>query len=139
MPKRCAIWLDHRNAWIVTFTPEGDAQVEKLESGITALRKATGGTRSATPYVHGYAARNTDDEKRLHQLSRFYEAIVARVRDFSRVLVMGPGQARQELGKALDDLPGQARPRITVHPAEKMTQRQLVARARKELDMPTPL
>lgn len=138
MPRRCAIWLDHRTAWIVTFTPAGDPKIEKLESGITGSRKATGGTRSATPYVQGYAARKADDEKRSHQLSRFYESIISRVRDFSKVLVIGPGPARQELGKALDDLPGHAKPSITIHPAERMTQRQLIAHARKELDVPIP-
>ena len=62
MPKRCAIWLDHSKAWIVTFTPGGDPKVEMLESGITAIRKTTGGARSGTPYLHGCATRKGDDE-----------------------------------------------------------------------------
>jgi len=138
MPKRCAVWLDHSKAWIVTFTPDGDAHLEKLESGVTVSRKTTGGARSRTPYLHGTATRKTADEKRMHQLSRFYDIIIGKVRDRSRVLVMGPGLARQELAKAIDDLPGQPKPKVLVHSAEKMTERQFVALARKELEIQTP-
>lgn len=138
MPRRCAVWVDHSNAWIVTFSPESEALVEKLESGIQGTRKTTGGARSRTPYLHGCATRRTEDEKRLHQLAKFYETIVGKIKDRSRVLVIGPGLARQELARAIESLPESTRPRVAVRPAEKMTERQLIALARKELDVPTP-
>jgi hypothetical protein len=138
MPKRCAVWLDHSKAWIVTFTPDGEPNVDKLESGVTATHKATGGARARTPYLHASAARNSVDEKRMHQLSKFYDTIISKIRDRSRVLLVGPGLARQELAKAMDDLPGQFKPKVLVRPADKMTERQLVALARKELQIQTP-
>jgi hypothetical protein len=136
MPKRCAVWLDHSKAWIVTFTPEGDAKVEMLESGITAMRKTTGGARCGTPYLHGCATRKGDDEKRQHQLAKFYESLIGRVRDYARVLVIGPGLARQEFHRAIETLPGHTKPKVLVRPAARMTERQLVALARRELEIP---
>ncbi len=139
MPRRCAVWLDHSKAWIVTFSPEGTAHVEKLESGIPASRKSTGGVRSGTPYLHGSPTRKADDERRMHQLSKFYETISAKVKDQNRILVLGPGLARQELARVLEGLPGHTKPKVMVLPAEKMTERQLVALARKELDVQPPV
>lgn len=136
MPRRCAVWIDHSRAFIVTFGPEGEAKVEEVESGVASAHKTTGGARSGTPYLHGCATRRSDDEKRQQQLARFYHGILEKVRDRTRILILGPGLARQELAKVLEDLPEHSRPRVEVKPAPRMTQRQLVALARKELEIP---
>ena len=139
MPKRCAVWLDHSEALIVRFSKEGEPRIEKLESGIESVTKSTGGARARQPYMHGSAARHSDQEKRQQQLSKFYDEIVLRVKDSPKIILMGPGLAKQELGKTIDGLPGLQKLNVDVHSAERMTDRQLVALARKELDVPVPV
>jgi len=139
MPKRCAVWLDHSEALIVRFSNDGEPRIEKLESGIESITKSTGGARARQPYMHGSAARHSDQEKRNQQLSKFYDKIVLRVKDSPKIILMGPGLAKQELGKTIDELPGLQRHNVELHSAERMTDRQLVALARKELDVPVPV
>ncbi len=139
MPKRCAVWIDHSNAFIVKFANGGEPEVEKLESGIGAIHKSTGGARAKEPYRHGSARRHSEEERRNHQLTKFYGQIVSRIKDAPKVLLLGPGLAKQELGKAIQDLPGAHKPGYEIHPAEKMSDRQLVALVRKELNVPAPL
>jgi len=139
MPGRCAIWLDHSKALIVRFTPEGEADVEEIESGIEKMHKTTGGAGGRAPYHHGYVSKSSEEERRHHQLSKFYDRITGKVGMCTKVVILGSGLAKQELNKAIESLPGQRKPKLEVHPAEKMTEKQLVALVRKEFGVSPPL
>lgn len=139
MPGRCAVWLDHSKASIVKFTPEGEAGIETMESGIEGVHKATGGARAKAPYLHGAVSKSSEEEKRHHQLARFYDRIIDRIKESRRILILGPGLAKQELNKRMAALPGQTKPKLDIQAAERMTERQLVARVRKELGVEPPL
>jgi stalled ribosome rescue protein Dom34 len=139
MPGRCAVWLDHSKASIVTFTSDGEATIETIESGIEGVHKTTGGARAKAPYLHGAVSKSSEEERRHHQLVRFYDHIIDKIIESRRILIMGPGLAKQELYKRIEALPGQTKPKLELHAAEKMTKRQLIARVRKELGIEQPL
>jgi len=139
MPGRCAIWLDHSKALIVRFTPEGDANVEEIRSGIKGMHKTTGGAGTRAPNYHGYVSKSSEEERRHHQLTKFYDRITSKVGMCTKVMILGSGLAKQELSKAMENLPGQRKPRLEVHPAKKMTEKQLVALVRKEFGVSRPL
>jgi hypothetical protein len=133
------VWLDHSKASIVRFTPDGESGIETIESGIEGVHKTTGGARARTPYLHGAVSKSSEEEKRHHQLARFYDRVIDRIKESPRILILGPGLAKQELSKRIEALPGQTKPKLDVRAAEKMTERQLVARVRKELGVEPPL
>jgi hypothetical protein len=139
MPGRCAVWLDHSRASIVRFTAEGEAAIETIESGIEAVHKTTGGARAKAPYLHGAVSKSSEKEKRHHQLARFYDRVIDGIKDSRRILLLGPGLAKQELNKRIEALPGQTKPRLDIQAAEKMTERQLIALVRKEFGVEPPL
>lgn len=139
MTGRCAVWLDHSRASIVTFTSDGEAAVETIKSGIEGLHKTTGGARAKAPYLHGAVSKSTEEEKRHHQLARFYDSIIDKIIASRRILIIGPGLAKQELHKRIEALPGQTKPKLEVQTADKMTERQLIARVRKGFGIEPPL
>jgi hypothetical protein len=138
MPGRCAVWLDHSKASIVRFAADGEPAIETIESGIEGVHKTTGGARAKAPYLHGAVSKSSEEERRHHQLARFYDGIIDRVKECRRILILGPGLAKQELNKRIEALPGQTKPRLDIQAAEKMTERQLIALVRKELGVEPP-
>jgi hypothetical protein len=71
------------------------------------------------------------DRKYQASLDRFYRRTVAATIGIPSILVLGPGEAKNELGKALDDADGVTERRVWIEPADKLTERQIVARVRE--------
>ena len=60
-----------------------------------------------------------------------YQQIIRRIRDLAKILVLGPGEAKTELKKELEKSRGLVAKKITLEPADKMTERQVVAKVRQ--------
>jgi hypothetical protein len=91
------VWIDHRQAWIVLLSPDGDhnevirSQVEKHpERGGDSSMKGS------------YEARQVPaDDRRQRaltgELNVYYDAVGAALRCCGKVLILGPGEAKGEL------------------------------------------
>lgn len=130
MNTQVGVWIDHRNAVIVFFAGKNE-RVERIESKIEKRPRPSNGTRSTTPPSHqDVKAEDIRDRKDENHLGRYYDEVISRIRDAESILIFGPGEAKGELqqhikGKELRD-------RIVhLETADKMTERQIAAKARQ--------
>jgi hypothetical protein len=127
---RAGVWIDHRKAMIVGLTADGEfttlilSKVEKhLERG------------GDSPMKGAYEACQVPaDDSRQRALSGelniYYDAVIVVLRNYSSLLLFGPGEAKGELQARLVKLKLGARV-AAVETDDKMTDRQIIAKVRK--------
>ena len=126
------LWLDHRQAVIVSITDEGET-IKRINSGIERKVRLSGGSRtSKTPYGPQQVSVDGKQEERIkRQLRQYYRAILRRIQDANKILIFGPGEAKTEFKKEMEKSGELAAKKITVETADKMTERQIAARVRQ--------
>lgn len=121
MEVRMGVWIDRREALLVTLLPGGE-RLERIESGVF-------GTLEAHRGVPGDGAR----ERALdHQLLAFYDRVIDAVRRADRLVVLGPGAARHHFVARLVHRHPRSRAPL-VGAAPRLTEPQLVLRIRERL------
>jgi len=139
MKKYAGIWLDHREAFVVSLTTGNisglgnQEMIERIESDIERRVRLSGGSRSRkTPYGPQEISVDGKQEDRIkHQLRKYYHKIMQRIGDADGILIFGPGEAKIELKKEIEKS-GQLAKRIQkIESADKMTQKQIVAKVKK--------
>lgn len=138
MERRTGIWVDHDHALIVTLTSFGQT-IERLRSEVGKRVRLSEGSRSRTVFgPQDVSDELSRDARHQQKLQRYYDRIVAMVQKSDAIFVCGPGEARLELVKTLQQSAEMA-PRIREgHPADKMTDRQFVAHVRKHYEQARP-
>ena len=126
------LWLDHRQAVIVSITDEGE-NIKRIDSGIERKVRLSGGSRTAkTPYGPQQVSGDGKQQERINrQLHQYYQQIIRRIRDAAKILILGPGEAKTELKKEMEKSRELAAKKITVEPADKMTERQIAGKGRQ--------
>jgi stalled ribosome rescue protein Dom34 len=125
---KAGIWIDHRDATIVVLTEVGEETTEMQSSVEKQLR------RSGEPSVGAFEAQlvPADDSRErayTEHMIGYYDKIVSHLSDARRILILGPGEAKDELRKHFEKLRGETQ-EIVVETAEQMTKPQLIARVR---------
>ena len=129
MTRSVGLWIDHKNAVIVSVDEKGET-IRKLESGAKHV-VYRGGPRPRTAYSAQYNQGDDQlDKQYLLYLKKYYEKVIALLRGASGILIFGPGEAKVELRSRLERQKGTS-PQVQVEPADKMTDRQIVARVRR--------
>jgi hypothetical protein len=129
MTNRVGLWIDHDKAVIVSIEEQGES-VKKIESGARHV-EYRGAQRSKVAYSAQYSQGDDQLDRRfMLQLSKYYDQVAALLRGASSVLILGPGQARVEFKRHLER-DKSLRLQIQVQPADKMTDRQIIARVRQ--------
>ena len=119
--KNIGLWIDHREATIVSLS-EPDEAIQHLASDLEKHIRFSGGPEMVS-------AEDMRDRRYAHHLSQFYAAVIAAVRDADALLIFGPGEAKGELAKQLaaanlgDRIVG-------VEAADKLTDGQIAAHVR---------
>ena len=122
------LWIDHREAVIVVLSKDGEVTKRMPSGAETQLR------RTGEPAVgrFEYQAVPADDSRQReyngHE-ARYYDEIVAYLRDAGTVLIFGPGEAKGELKKRFEL--HKAGPRLAImETTDKMSEHQIVAHVR---------
>jgi stalled ribosome rescue protein Dom34 len=130
MAVRAGLWIDHRKAVIVMVSDEGDA-TSVVESNVERHVRYSGGAHSGKS--HESQPETGEDTRERHfagQLSKYYDEVIAHIRDAESILIIGPGEAKGELKTRLEH--GGLGARIVgVETVDKMTDRQIAARVRE--------
>lgn len=130
MKRKVGLWIDHKKAIIVAIK-DGEATVKLIESNVERRVRLSGGSRTATPYgPEDVASEGKRDEKYKHHLATYYSEVIQAIRNADAILIFGPGEAKGELKRAVEeskDLRGRI---VGVESADKMTQRQIAAKVR---------
>ena len=131
MKKLVGLWIDHEKAVVVTLEGERET-IAKVDSGVEGHFRLSGGSKSSTPYgPEDVASDKKPDERRKHQLHRYYQNIIKSISDADSIFVLGPGEARVELEKEIRLVKRLAPKLAAVRRVDKMTDRQVAALVRK--------
>lgn len=129
MSGNAGVWVDHRKAVIVELTDGGEktsvisSHVEKHpERGGDSPMKGRGEALSVP-------AEDMRQRAFTGELNTYYDAIVAALRQHDRLLLLGPGEAKGELHKRLEQAKLGDRV-VSVLTEDKMTDPQIVAKVR---------
>lgn len=135
--KKTGIWLDKRQAKIVSLQADGTEDLQTLASEVEEFNPI-GGSGSRTkggPQDVVQDSKFTEREK--HQLQRFFKQLAQKVKATDRLVLFGPGQTAQQLAQTLrDDFPGLAEGLQAVEKADSMTDNQVKAWVRDYFDIP---
>lgn len=129
MAVQVGLWIDHRKAVIVTVSDEGDA-TRLVESNVERHVRYSGGAHAGKP--HESRPETGEDTRERHfagQLTKYYDEVIACIRDADEILIIGPGEAKGEL-KARLEHGGLGARVVGVDTVDKMTDRQIGARVR---------
>lgn len=132
--KRTAgVWIDRRKAVCVTLTG-AEATTEDITSGVDKHTRLAGGARSSTPYgPQDVASESRAERKHQQQLASYFEAVIRRLQSVkaSEVLLLGPGETKLGLRKAIEKRKDLRFKVVGVETADKMTHPQISARVRE--------
>lgn len=130
MKKEIGLWLDHREAVIVVLT-DGREEIKRITSGSGKHIRYSGSSHSKTPTgLKEVTSEDQRDRKFGNQLNKYYDELVAAIRDAESILIFGPGEAKAELEKRLD-LQGLRTHILAIETVDKMTDRQISAKVRE--------
>ena len=138
MKKYVGIWLDHREAFVISlvkdqpFADGNQEMIERIESDIERRVKLSGGSRTRkTPYGPQEISVDSKQEDRFKlQMREYFKEILLRIIDADRILVFGPGEAKIELKKEIEKSKRFANIIKEIESADKMTKRQIAAKVR---------
>src|SRR5262245_20578446 len=120
MKTTVGLWIDHRQA-VIVFVTGKDEEIRLINSNIEKQHRQSGASVPA------------DDLRQralTEHLNRYYDEVISSLWNSGAILIMGPGEAKGELKKRLENnnLKGRI---LDVETADNMTDFQIVAKARE--------
>lgn len=122
MKKKAGLWIDHKKAVIFILADEG-AEIKRISSELENNARFSGGPQKESAEEHG-------DKRLTGHLNDYYDEVVSQIRDAESILIFGPGEAKGELKKRLEnmELHGNI---VGIETVDKMTDNQIVAKVRQ--------
>jgi hypothetical protein len=122
MKKVVGLWIDHRKAVIVSVSDKGE-ETSLIRSGMEKHVRYSGAAQEDS-------AEDQRDSRFTGHLNQYYDEVISAIRDAESILILGPGEAKGELGKRLEReaLAGRV---VGIETVDKMTDRQIAARVRQ--------
>ncbi len=123
------LWIDHKQAVIVSLTDNGSS-VEKIESQIESQPRREGDS----PLKGSFEAQkvpsdNSHQREVTNNLNHYYDTVIEQIKNAGSVLIFGPGEAKVELNKRFESH-HQTNQIVGVETVDKMTENQIVAKVR---------
>jgi hypothetical protein len=123
MHKKVGLWLDHKKAVIVSITNTGEERriiSSDMEHYVRYSNNVPGdGT-----------AEDVRDRRFWNHLGEYYDKVIAQIGDAKSILIFGPGEAKHELKKRLENQ-GMLENILSVDDAGNLTDRQVATRVRE--------
>ena len=130
MQKTAGLWIDHRRAVIVTVSDNGEMK-KRITSSIEKQLRRSGRSRPRPTYEScGAEVGDSRERKYRGQPSDFYDEIIACIGAATTILIFGPGEAKDELRKRIEQKAGVKR-MVRLETAGGMTDEEIVAKARR--------
>jgi hypothetical protein len=122
------LWIDHREAFIVVLSKTGE-ETKRIESTVEKQLRRSGEPATGRFEYQAVPADDSRQREYAGHLTRYYDEIVAYLREAGAVLIFGPGEAKGELKKRFEHDKAGAR-LVTTETTDKMTEPQIVAYVR---------
>jgi hypothetical protein len=122
MKKQAGLWIDHRKTVIVSVTDKRE-ETTLIASGMEKHVRYSGAAQEDS-------AEDQRDARFTGHLNKYYDRVIDCIRDAESILIFGPGEAKVEFQKRLENeaLSGRV---IGIETVDKMTDRQIAARVRR--------
>ncbi len=137
MKTKVGLWIDHKKAVVVAVTDQGE-EIGLVISNVEKQLRRSGDSPLKGPYEPQQVPAGDSRQKKLTgHLNLYYDAVIASIREAESILIFGPGEAKGELKKRLvkDNLGGRI---AGFETADKMTDRQIIAKVRKHFPTDVP-
>jgi hypothetical protein len=119
------LWVDHRQA-VIVFITGTEEETKHVTSNVDKHVRFSGAD------AEDGAGEDVRDRKFGNQLNSYYDEIIAGIRDVNTIQIFGPGEAKVELEKRLEEK-GLKHKVINVETVDKLTDRQIAAKVRDRL------
>jgi hypothetical protein len=124
------LWIDHRKAVIVLLAGE-EEETKLVRSNVEKQIRRAAGSRSGGRF-ESQVVPSDDRQQRVFtgHLNTYYNEVISCIRDAESILIFGPGEAKGELKKHLEQegLGGRI---VGVETVDEMTDGQIAAKARQ--------
>ena len=121
MKIQVGLWIDHREAVIVTLTDDVQ-EVQRITSNVEELVSDVN-----APHV---SQQDRHDRRIDVQLGRYYGEVIDAIRQADAIVIFGAGEAKGEFQKKLERQ-GLAERIVAVETADSMTEGQIAAKVRQ--------
>jgi hypothetical protein len=99
---RYGIWIDHRKAVLLHVDARGLIEQETLDSGLGERKRYAGEETSKTGLFRHTLNRERSEQARQNlEYRKFVRAVIGQLQRPSSLLILGPGDARHELGREI--------------------------------------
>jgi hypothetical protein len=122
MTKEVGVWIDHRKAVIAIISGKNE-DLRQIDSNMEKHVRYSGGAQEDS-------AEDQRDRRFAGHLDKYYDEVIAYIRDADSILILGPGEAKIELEARLGHEAFRGRV-VGIETADKMTDRQVAARVRR--------
>ena len=130
MNTQVGLWIDHRKATIVAMTEQGAETSEILSDVENQLWRSGDSPVKATYESFQVPADNSRQRARTGELNTYYDEVILQIRDADSILIIGPGAAKHELQKRLEENRLGSKV-VGVETVDNLTEPQIVAKVRQ--------
>jgi len=131
MQTTAGLWIDHREAVIVTISEKGE-KIKRITSSIEKQLRRSGRVRSRSTYNSGGATVGNSREREYRgQPADYYDEIIASIGAATMIFIFGPGEAKDELKKRIERNAEDKRI-VRVETVGEMTEEQTIDKVRKQ-------
>jgi stalled ribosome rescue protein Dom34 len=128
MNSSVGLWIDHKQAYLIWYDQN---KVEVIQSDVEPRLHYTGGARIEGSYNQGVDSEAHHDKRYEHELGKYYARVIQMLKKADSILIMGPGEAKLELERALEKHKGLREKLQKIETVDKMTENQMIAYVRK--------
>jgi len=128
MGRNIGLWIDHKEAYLIW---RDKRRVDVIPSNLEPRTHYSGGTRIGGKYNQSVDSELRYNDRYKNQLNKYYSQVISILRGADSIFIMGPGEAKLELEKALEKHKALYKRLLQVETADKMTKNQMVAYVRK--------
>jgi stalled ribosome rescue protein Dom34 len=132
MKNEVGLWIDHRQAVIVTLN-DGTESIEHVEADFEKRGRYSSDVEAVPENSpHMDLAEDKHERHTLEMVSHYYDSVAAHLKNASALLIMGPGPAKVEFQKHLEHRKFNGAI-LGVEAADNMSDAQIAAKVRQEL------
>ncbi len=133
MKKEVGLWIDHRQAVIVTLQDDTET-VEHVEANFEKRGNYTSDVQSMSESSLKVDLAEDKHERHTQEMvNHYYTEVAEQIKDATDLYIMGPGPAKIEFQKVIETqkLPANI---LRVEPADKLSDAQIAARVRQSFE-----
>ena len=128
MDRNVGLWIDHKQAYIIWYEQD---RIEVILSNIEPPAHFSGGTQLGGKQNQKGDLELRKNDRYRTQLTKYYQQVIAKLKDVDSIFIMGPGGAKIEFEKALKKHKDMQNRLLKSETADKMTMNQMIAHVRQ--------